>query len=131
MSILSKIIGGATVEPIQAIGGVVTEIFGTKDRKLSHEEFMVELAQRPQLAQAAISQSEAQHRSVFVAGARPAILWICAGGLAFAFIINPLIQWFTGDPGPELPLEQIISLVVATLGLGVYRTVEKLNGRAK
>jgi len=88
------------------------------------------IAQKPVIFQAEINKIDAQHRSLFVAGWRPAIGWVCAIGLAFPFILNPLIEW-AGGIGPNIPMEQLMELVVALLGLGTLRTFEKLAGRAK
>ena len=74
---------------------------------------------------------EAGHRSIFVAGWRPAIGWVCAVGLLNTFLINPWMQWFTSKPGPVLPQDIMLELVIALLGLGALRTVEKMNGKAK
>ena len=38
-----------------------------------------------QKAQADINLEQAKHPSIFVSGSRPAILWICALGLAWQF----------------------------------------------
>jgi hypothetical protein len=131
MGILQKIVGSAGVGAVEAIGGVMGKVFENKQEKLNHEEVMARIAMQPQTAMQEISKIEAQHRSMFVAGARPFILWVCGAGLSFIFVFNPIIQWITGDPGPEMPTEAIMSMVVALLGLGGLRTVEKLNGRAK
>lgn len=82
------------------------------------------------ILQTEINKIEAQHRSLFVAGWRPAIGWVCAIGLAFPFIVNPLIEW-AGGTGLKIPMDQLMELVVALLGLGTLRTFEKLAGRAK
>lgn len=131
MGLLKRIVGGAASEPIEAVGNVIGKVFEGKNAKLSHEEVMAELSLRPQLAQAEISRVQAQHRTVFVAGARPAILWVCAAGLAFVFVANPIIQWVTGSPGPQMPTEAMMSLVVSLLGLGGLRSLEKMAGKAK
>lgn len=131
MGLLSKLIGGVAVEPIAAVGKVAEGIFGSKDRKLTHTEFMAELAAQPQTAMQELSKIEAGHRSVFVAGWRPFIGWVCGVGLAFTFVFNPMIQWLTGDPGPELPAEVMYNMVIALLGLGALRTAEKFQGKAK
>ena len=47
------------------------------------------------------------------------------------FLLNPWIQWFTDKPGPDLPEGVIMELVVALLGLGTLRTMEKIKGRSK
>lgn len=131
MGLLGKLLGGVATEPIEAVGNVAKDIFGSKDRKLTHTEFMAELAAKPQLAQTEINKTEAQHRSIFVAGWRPFIGWICGIGLGFTFIVNPILQWTTGQPGPELPSEVMYNMVLALLGLGALRTAEKFQGRAK
>ena len=131
MGLLQKLVGGAATAPIEAIGNVISRVYEGKNEKLSHEEIMTKLAMQPQLLQAEITKMEAQHRTMFVAGARPAILWVCAVGLAFVFVLNPVIQWVTGDPGPVLPTESLTGMVYALLGLGALRTVEKVSGAAK
>jgi hypothetical protein len=92
---------------------------------------MASIAQNPQMWQAEIGKMEAQHRSVFVAGWRPFIGWVCGTGLGFVFVFNPIIQWITGQAGPSMPTEAMMTLVVSLLGLAGYRTVEKVSGTAK
>lgn len=130
MGFLSKLIGGSVAEPIEAIGSVAESIFGSKDRKLTHAEFMAELAMKPSLAQAAINTVEAGHRSLFVAGWRPALGWVCALGLAYAFLVAPTLEIWTVEP-IKVPSDIMLELVLGMLGLGALRTVEKLAGKAK
>ena len=118
-------------EPIEAIGGVLDNLFTSDEERLTAEEAKLRLAQKPAMAQSKINEVSAQHRSVWVAGARPALLWVCAGGYLFAFLGNPLIQWITGAPGPELPMEAMGELTFGMLGLASLRTVEKLKGVSK
>jgi hypothetical protein len=133
MGILSKIfgVGEAAVAPITAIGNVLDGLFTSKDEVLTHEAILTRLAQQPNLAQVELNKVEGAHRSVFVAGWRPFIGWVCGVGLINVFLINPWIQWITGSPGPSLPKDIILELVLALLGLGALRTVEKLKGKAK
>lgn len=131
MGLLQKIVGAAAKPAIGAIGDVMGKVFQNNQEKLSHDEVMARLAQDPQSWQADINKIEAASRSPFVAGWRPFIGWVCGIGLAFAFIVNPLIQWATGHPGPTLPLQSIMTLVVSLLGLAGFRTVEKVQGVTK
>jgi hypothetical protein len=131
MGVLDKLLGGAAAQPIEAVGNVLDKLFTSSEEKLDKQALLTKLAQQPHIAQIELNKVEAQHRSVFVAGARPFILWVCGFGLANAFLVNPWIQWISGAPGPELPLEIMSELVFALLGLGALRTVEKLQGRAK
>ena len=131
MGILDKIIGGSVAEPIDAIGNVLDKLFTSDAEKEQAAAVMEKLRQQPNILQAEINKLEAQHRSVFVAGWRPAIGWVCAAGLVFPFLINPAIQWWTGQAGPQMPLDDLMTLVWALLGLGGMRTVEKLGNKAK
>ena len=96
------------------------------------EKEIIELSK----AQAQANIEQAKHPSLFVAGARPAIMWICAFGLAWQFILSPLLTWITMlfDPTFSLPAiqtEGLISLVLALLGLGGMRSLEKTKGVAR
>ena len=130
MSFWTKLFGGAVTEPIDALGSAVDRIFTNDEERMQAQAVLDKIAQKPAILQAEINKIEAQHRSLFVAGWRPAIGWVCAIGLAFPFIINPLIEW-AGGTGPKIPMDQLMELVVALLGLGTLRTFEKLAGRAK
>ena len=133
MGFLSKILGGgaSAVAPIAAIGKVLDGLFTSEDEKLSHKEVRIRLAQQPDLAQIELNKVEAGHRSMFVAGWRPFLGWVCGLGMANMFLVNPWIQWFTGASGPNLPKDIIMELVFALLGLGTLRTIEKIQGRTK
>jgi hypothetical protein len=131
MGFLSKLVGGGATAPIEAIGNVIGKVYEGKNEKLSHQEVMAAIAQNPQMWQSEIGKMEAQHRSVFVAGWRPFIGWVCGTGLGFVFVFNPIIQWITGQAGPSMPTEAMLTLVVSLLGLAGYRTVEKVTGSAK
>lgn len=131
MKWLGKLLGGATAEPIEAMGNVIDNLFTSDDERLSHEEVMARIQQKPSMVQTEINKVEAGHRSIFVAGWRPAIGWICGAGLANVFLINPWLQWVTGAPGPVMPVEVMTELLLALLGLGALRTAEKFGGRAK
>jgi hypothetical protein len=134
MSVLGKIASsliGSTADPVSAVGNVLDELFTSDDERLDKKIILERLRQKPGIAQVELNKVEAQHRSLFVAGWRPFIGWICATGLGFTFLINPCIQWATGKPGPALATDVMMELVLALLGLGTLRTVEKLSGSAK
>ena len=132
MGILGKLLGGSVAQPIEAVGNVLDKLFTSDDERLDKKLLLERLAQEPKIAQVELNKVEAQHRSVFVAGARPFIMWVCGFGLLFAFLVNPILQWIMPEVGsPELPLDVMMELVLAMLGLGALRTVEKLQGRAK
>ncbi len=132
MSFLAKIFSSNVAEPINAVGNVLDNLFTSDDEKLSHEEVKLRLLQKPNLAQAEINKVQAQHRSTFVAGARPFLMWVCGFGFLFAFVINPILQWLAPEFGsPELPLDAMLELTLAMLGLAGLRTIEKVKGISK
>ncbi len=132
MGFLKKLFSvGNPVGAVTAVGNVLDNLFTSKDETLTHEAILTRLAQAPHLAQVELNKVEASHRSRFIAGWRPFIGWVCGLGLFNMFLVNPWIQWITGVAGPDLPKDVILELILALLGLGALRTVEKLKGRAK
>ena len=133
MNIVSWLSGGkAVAEPIEAVGNVLDALFTSDEEKLDKTIIKQRLFLQPALAQAEINKVQAQHRSTFVAGARPFILWVCGFGFLFSFVINPIIQWIHPEAGsPVLPLEVMMELTLAMLGLAGLRTIEKLQGKSK
>jgi len=87
--------------------------------------------------QLAVNLKEAEHASIFVAGARPAILWICGFGLGWNTIVMPLLNWiaFMFDTDmtnvPALETGQLVTILTGMLGLGGLRTYEKRLGVAR
>ncbi|MEQ8628115.1 3TM-type holin [Ekhidna sp.] len=139
MSFLSKIFGGgeAAAKPINAVGNILDNLFTSKEEKLSHEQAMAKLEQMPDLVQMEINKIEAQHRSIFVAGWRPFVGWVCGTALAYNYIFRDLIAWAINvwSPGtplpPNLAMEHLMTILGGMLGLGLYRTIEKSKRVAK
>ena len=92
-----------------------------------------ELSQAIALGQIGINKEEAKHSSIFVAGWRPFIGWVCGSALVFNFIISPLLLWFCLiakfdiPTPPALDTQSLITLLLGLLGLGGMRTYEKLK----
>ena len=126
-----KAAGDAIASPVEAIGKTLDVLFTSDEEKAQAEAVMAKIRQQPAILQAEINKLEAQHRSTFVAGARPFILWVCGLGFMFSFLVNPILQWITAKPGPILPLDAMMELALAMLGLAGLRTFEKLNGLTK
>lgn len=91
-------------------------------------------------AQMAVNAVEAQHKSLFVAGWRPAVGWIGAASLAYQFLLYPLLVWFwhvmqtTGAIPmdalypPVLPDETLWVILSGMLGVGGMRSLDKIKG---
>jgi len=132
MGWLSLLMGGTKdlASPIDAVGNALDKLFTSDDERAQAQIVLEKLRQHPAELQVELNKVEAQSRSVFIAGWRPFIGYVCGLGLFTSFVVSPWMQWF-GFPPVSLPLDAISSLVVALLGLGGLRTVEKGRGLTK
>ncbi len=104
--------------------------------KAEMEQQLVTAANAAAMAQVEVNKVEAAHSNVFVAGWRPSIGWVCAAGLAWAFVLAPIASWALVVLGikaelPAIHTDYLLELVLAMLGIGGLRTFEKLRGVAR
>ena len=125
MSIVASLVGPVT--------GLLDKFIEDKDQKarLSHE--IATLAEKQShealKGQLEINKMEAAHKSLFVAGWRPAIGWICALGLLYnTIIVNLLGIWLEVDP---VDTTLLVPVMMGLLGLGAMRSYEKFNQVAR
>ncbi len=87
-----------------------------------------------------INKQEAQHGSIFVAGWRPFIGWVCGMALVWNFIVQPLLLWIAWmfpemgidmSTAPKLDTGELMTVLLGMLGLGGLRTYEKRLGVAR
>ena len=130
---------------VPALGTLVDRLIpdraAAEKAKSEMEAALVKASNEAALAQVEVNKIEAGHSSVFVAGWRPFIGWVCGVALALYYIpmfIIGMALWIwacleAGSlvPRPELGVAEIIGLVMAMLGLGSLRTMEKINGVAR
>lgn len=89
---------------------------------------------RLMLAQADINKAEAS-TDLFRGGWRPACGWVCAAGLAYTFLLRPVLPWLASLAGadvqamPEIDTDTLMVLLTGMLGLGGLRTVERIKGK--
>ncbi len=87
--------------------------------------------------QLSINMKEAEHASIFVAGWRPAIGWICGTGLLWNYVLQPIIMWvgflfgYDLSAAPNLDIGELMGLLGGMLGMGGLRTYEKRLGVAR
>ena len=91
----------------------------------------LDAALQTSLAQAKINEIEAQSQSGWQAGWRPLAGYVCVGGLAYEFLLRPLLPWVLTVAGvqgvPPLPsLDDVLfELLFGMLGLGTLRTADR------
>lgn len=132
------------MDPLSAIlqvsGKVIDRLWPDPTQAAQAKLELFKLQQTGELAQITgqleINKTEAASSSVFVAGWRPAIVWVCAFALFYQYIGKPISQAIAvaiGHPLPVLPGldDNLWQLLLGMLGLGGLRTFEKINGVAK
>lgn len=89
-------------------------------------------------AQLEVNRQEAASTSVFVAGWRPFIGWVCGSAFAWTFVLQPAVVTVLAAVGhpidaahlASLDFSQIQPVLYGMLGLGAMRTYEKVKGSA-
>lgn len=104
--------------------------------KAKAESELRDALQKWDQGQLAVNEREAASASLFVAGWRPFVGWVCGGALAYQYIITPLACWVSAIAGYDMPTppplnEVLWQLLFGMLGMGGLRTFEKVKGVAK
>ncbi len=125
---------------MSAVGwiGAAAELLGSAldifdgDRKREAELLLKQAdnAQAQVMAQLEVNKAEAAHESLFVAGWRPAIGWVCALAIFSDFVLRPVMVWLSGwysgvPVFPSLISDNLWELMAGMLGLSGLRTFEK------
>lgn len=122
---------------IGPVSGLLDKFIEDKDKKNAIAFELSTMAERhaQELAKAqiAVNQKEAAHKSLFVAGWRPAVGWVCVLGMASNFMVIPLANFALALAEstvvvPVLDLTQMMPVLMGMLGLGAMRTMEKTKG---
>jgi len=150
MGLLSAIAGGiagvasAAASPkharpaniVSSAARLVDEFYTTEDERLDKKAMLARIAQEADSLQTRVNLMEASHRSLFVAGWRPFIGWVCGLALAWHFLFSPIGEFLLAGQGidtsswPRFDLATLNTVLFGMLGLGTLHTAEKAAGRA-
>ena len=128
-----------------AAQSLIERFFPDPEKKAAAQLELLKMQQTGELAQLAaetdlaklqiqVNVEEAKSTNWFVAGARPFIMWTCGVALAYVSIVEPVSRfvakvWFgyVGD-FPTIDTNLTMQILMGILGLGAYRTAEKIKG---
>ena len=131
------------LDPVTAVleigGKLIDRMWPDPVQKAAAQFELLKLNQAGELqiigAQLEINKIEASNPSVFVSGWRPAVGWVCVTACAWNWlglsmlntmlqVTHSLVQLKAADTSEMMPI------LMALLGIGGYRTIEKLQGKA-
>ena len=129
---IDKLIGPVT--------GLLDKFIEDKDQKakLAHEVATMAQKHAQELAKAQleVNKAEAQHKSIFVSGWRPAVGWCCVFGMMGNFMVIPFANFVLAlleipVSVPLIDTATMMPVLMGMLGLGAMRTYEKRTGVSK
>ena len=132
---------------IPLVGSVIDKIFPDKEAANEAKIKLLELTQKGELAvleadmklalgQIETNKIEAASTDPFRAGWRPMAGWACSLGLVYEFLMRPILPWLveltgkTVAPMPSLDIDQLMILLGGLLGLGGFRSYERIKNKA-
>jgi hypothetical protein len=120
--------------------GAVADLAGTVINKIwpdKSEQEKIQLANAFAIVQGQIeiNKAEASNPSIFVSGWRPAIGWVCGAACAWNWVglkVALFMAAYLGHPLDLAPADigEMMPVLIGMLGLGGYRTYEKVAGVA-
>lgn len=123
---------------VPTVLGIIDKIIPDKQAaekaKLEIERELTKGIMDAATAQVETNKEQAKHASIFVAGARPFIMWVAGFALAWNYAALPFIAsvmaWFNLPyPTPVVPIDNVMmELIFGLLGLGAMRSYDKLKG---
>lgn len=138
---MTPIIGGLITAALEIIDKVIPDPQAKAAAKLE----VLKLEQQGQfkqldadlqvmLAQARINEEEAKSPDGFRGGWRPAVGWICALGMAWTYLLSPLLGWVGAaqgwPPPPAIDTFDLLIMLGGMLGFGGMRSFERIRGKA-
>ena len=126
---------------VTTVGQIVNKFIPDRDAQVKIEAELqaklIEFESTMAKAQTDVNAVEAASPSLFVSGWRPSVGWVCAVAFAWQFVGQPFFSWVyilvTHQPAPVVALQSdaLMTVLIGMLGLGGYRTFEKIRGVTK
>ena len=127
---------------ILGVGNLVKDVLGKvipdPNAAAEAEKQIMNIMHENNKAQLAVNAQEAKHKSIFVAGWRPAVGWVLALAIAFMYLIKPIATALLFGFGMteeakliesiELDTGILMTLLGSMLGIGTMRSYDKVKG---
>jgi hypothetical protein len=112
---------------IGPVSSLISEFVEDKDKAnelaVKVSTLAAEHGHAERIAQLRVNQQEAAHKSLFVAGWRPAVGWVCVLALFNNYIVIPYVP-----DAQAMSLTELLPVLGGMLGLSFNRTQEKRAG---
>lgn len=132
------ILTGAIPSLIDAIAGLFPDNKAKGEAEAKLTAALLQYGATQEAQQLEVNKTEAAHRSVFVAGWRPALMWVCVSCVLYTWWIYPwmifVVMLYYPNMAlhiPKPPSEELWILIMGAMGLGGLRTFEKVKGQSK
>lgn len=146
--LIGSLLGPNAKKITDVVTGAAGAIFGTTDpaeiekaeaAKLDAFKTALTALVEADKAQSAVNEKEAGSSSLFTAGWRPFVGWVCGWALAYQYMLLPFIAWLLAvavvlfgskvniPPPPKLDVSELITILFGMLGLGAMRSYDKLQ----
>lgn len=121
---------------IDKLVGLIPDPAAAARAKAEAVQMMMDAAAKADAAQMEVNKVEAGSASLFIAGWRPFVGWVCAAGCAWNWIGLPVGVFIAAAIGHKLDLRpadlsEMLPLLLGLLGMGGLRTFEKVQGVAR
>ena len=126
---------------IREVGGVLDDVITSKEERIALRVEMERVRQAPELKALDERIAFAQHPSLFVAGARPFVIWVAGLGIAWDVMMLPVMNWVlalaeafgaTGVPPIDaLGGDKLTILAGLAGGTSWIRHMDKVKGVAR
>jgi hypothetical protein len=116
------------------ISTVVNKIFPNAEDAQKAQAELLKLAQQSDFKQMEINLAQSTSDNVFISGARPCIMWVCAFIFGYNYLLQPLFIFILTlfdkqiTTLPVFKIDEILPVLLGMLGLGGLRTFEKIKG---
>lgn len=139
MGLLDSLLTGGTANAVSSVANlgntILDRVIPDPAQANAAKQEWAKIAYSGDAAQMAVNLADANSGSFFRAGWRPALGWVCVLACAWNWVFMSLTKFFFLLFGLNInvqpaSLTEMLPILIGMLGLGGYRTVERLNGKA-